>query len=64
MFTPWTITKEFTAQYTGRQSNEYDFVAEPKPKVSEFKAETVEDWPKLEVDMKKYWGSIRGTDSY
>ena len=64
MFTSWTTTKEFTAQYTAKQSRDYEFVADAKPKVAEFKAETVEDWPKLTVDMKKYWGSARGTDSY
>ena len=64
MFTPWTTTKEFTAQYTAIQSRDYEFEADAKPKVAEFKAETIEDWPKIKVDMKKYWGSARGTDSY
>jgi hypothetical protein len=64
MFTSWTTTKEFTPLYTGKQSHEHDFVPEAKLQKAEFVEYPSDNWPKLQVNLQAYWGSIRGTNSY
>ena len=64
MFNSWTITKTFTPIYTTMVNASQPVVRADELEKAEFVADDVNDWKRVEVDMRKYWGSVRGTNSY
>ena len=64
MFISWTTTKEFTPLYKNEQRHELEFVPEATVQKAEFVEYPADNWPKLQVNLQPYWGSIRGTNSY
>lgn len=64
MFNSWTITKTFTPIYTTMVNADQPVVKADELEKAEFVADDVNNWKRVEVDMRKYWGSVRGTHSY